>query len=444
MFTESQVHRVVDRSSMELPIKKLSDDLLLEIFSVNASNKLTEDFHSITPVTTTRFSSQVCKHWRHLILGSSSLWGGLLNLDDLIRASNKWRKEVLSRTKTAMLTVRIGCNPESRRVTSFLLKILDEEWSRIQHLEVLPKHMNWHVKYNYSWLPILRPTENLRSFSLHFPVEATPEPLRYRTDLNVLFSGQAPSLRAVSIRHMHFPLPALWLSQLSELCLEGQFSLDIIMESLTAMPFLEVLEISNWHDAGFPYPQRPKIILPRLKCLITRGPLGACLLDHIIAPPECGLDFGSPLFVADQDLSADLQVLSRYCDGHLKTYNPTIKLLLDSTTFGFHTPREPKIPPFDIRIENILACPRSSAHSLIAPFLESPASCFLPATASHSCLLIPISPSSSPCCHPYAIWGRIRKVFVISARSPPKAALPSFHPFSPCIWLPFIRNRWHK
>ena len=208
-------------------------------------------------------------------------------------------------------------------------------------------------------------------FLSSFSGRGDTEPLRYRTNFHVLFSGQAPSLRAVSIRHLDFPLPALWLSQLSELRLEGQFSPDVIIESLSAMPSLEVLEIPNLHDAGFSYPQRPKIILPRLKCLITGGPLGACLLDHIIPPPGCGLDFESPLFVVDQDLSTTLQVISRYCDSYFKTYNPnSIKLSLSSTTFGFHTPCKSNIPPFDICIEN--ANSFSSMSSLFSPFLDCP------------------------------------------------------------------------
>jgi hypothetical protein len=375
MFTESQDRGIVDGpSAMESPIYNIPEDLLFTIFSVNASHQWSMDgTYGFKPITTTRFSSQVCKQWRHLILGSPSLWGGLLNLNDLILGSDDWINEVLSRTKKAMLTVQVRLHSESLRATPLLFKILDEEWPRIQHLEV---DANFD---DNRWLSIQRPTENLRSISLRFPVQRTaPKPPRSTTTI-VLFSGHAPSLRSVSIRHMDFQLPALWLSQLSELRLAGRFSPDIVMKSLSAMPFLEMLEISYSQDAGNPHLQWPKIILPRLKCLITRGPLGASLmlLDHIIPPPGCGLDFGSHISVADQDLDLPtaLRVLSRYCDGYFKIYNPCrIQLLLDPTKFGFHTPRDSEfdIPPFDVRIENENGF--SSMSMFFNPFLDCPLS----------------------------------------------------------------------
>jgi hypothetical protein len=39
--------------------------------------------------------------------------------------------------KEAMLHVQLFLDSPHQVVTSFLLKILDEEWQRIQHLEVL-------------------------------------------------------------------------------------------------------------------------------------------------------------------------------------------------------------------------------------------------------------------------------------------------------------------
>jgi hypothetical protein len=364
---------------MESPIYNIPNDLLFKIFSINASYQLTVEPRYFKPITTTRFSSQVCKQWRRLILGSPSLWGGLLYLNDLILGSDDWRNEVLSRTKKTMLTVRVCLRDESRKTTPLLLKILDEEWPRIQHLEVEA----WQIMATGDfdddrWLSIQRPTENLRFISLRFRVrQGAPNPLRSTT--NVLFSGRAPSLRSVTIRHMDFHLPAPWLSQLSELHLAGRFVPDIIMESLSAMPFLEVLEISNSHDAGKPHPRWPNITLPRLKCLAMKGPLGACLmlLDHIILPPGCGLDFRCHIFFAGQDLdlSTALRVLSRYCKGYFKTHNPSsIQLLLARTSFGFYIPRDSKfnIPPFHVCIENLHGVP--SVSLFFNPFLDCPLS----------------------------------------------------------------------
>ena len=261
---------------MESPVYNIPNDLLFKIFSVNASYQLVEPRY-LKPITTTRFSSQVCKQWRHLILGSPSLWGRLLYLNELILGSDDWRNEVLSRTKKAMLTVRVCLRDEFRKAIPLLLKILDKEWPRIQHLEVEVWQIIATGDFDDDrWLSIQRPTENLRSIYLRFRVrQGAPNPLQSTT--NVLFSGRAPSLRSVNIRHMDFQLPAPWLSQLSELRLAGRFAPDIIMESLSAMPFLEGLEICSSHDAGNTHPQWPNIILPRLKCRVPLG-LVSCFL----------------------------------------------------------------------------------------------------------------------------------------------------------------------
>ena len=153
---------------MESPVYNIPNDLLFKIFSVNASYQLVEPRY-LKPITTTRFSSQVCKQWRHLILGSPSLWGRLLCLNELILGSDDWRNEVLSRTKKAMLTVRVCLRDEFRKAIPLLLKILDKEWPRIQHLEVEVWQIIATGDFDDDrWLSIQRPTENLRSIYLRF------------------------------------------------------------------------------------------------------------------------------------------------------------------------------------------------------------------------------------------------------------------------------------
>src|SRR5437016_1653867 len=120
MLTELRVHSIDHAPlSMESPIYKVPDDLLLRIFSINASRNEHPWVESYSrPVTITRLSSQVCKHWRHFILGSPSLWGRLIDLDDLILGTNEWRNEVLSRTQQALLHVRLSLNPPKQVATS--------------------------------------------------------------------------------------------------------------------------------------------------------------------------------------------------------------------------------------------------------------------------------------------------------------------------------------
>jgi hypothetical protein len=122
------------------PISNCTDDVLLSIFSIGGDITNREfsmkKIHETSPISITRRSSQVCKEWRQLILGSSSLWGKLLDLNDLNPGSNRWRIEVLRRTKNAMLHVRVDLDPAQPVATSLLLDILDKKWSTIRNLEV--------------------------------------------------------------------------------------------------------------------------------------------------------------------------------------------------------------------------------------------------------------------------------------------------------------------
>lgn len=360
---------------MESAIHILPDDLLLNIFSVNADMNrrilITERY--FTPLNMTRLSSQVCKHWRHLILGCPTLWAGILNLNDLISGSDTWANEILSRTKEAMLNVRVVLRENTQAVTSLFFKILDEEWPRIQHLVA---SVDAYGDYNDDrWLSLHRPTENLRSIALSFPLQP-PEPLRSTT--NILFSDRAPSLRSLGIYCLDFQLPAPWFSQLSTLYLEGHFEPDGLMESLSAMPLLEILDIFNTHR-GHPKSRWPTIFRPHLKALAMTGCLAASLmvLDHIMPPPGCGLDFSNchSLIATEPDLTTISRVLPRYCEGYFKKYDPhAIELTLGSTQFIFGNRIEfvnrRHMPRFEVRIDHTYGF--SSMSSLFKSFLGCP------------------------------------------------------------------------
>jgi len=167
------------------PISKCTDDVLLKIFSINgAINRpfCWRKVHETSPISITRRSSQVCKEWRQLILCSPSLWGKLLDLNDLNPGIDPWRKEVLRRTKQAMLHVRVRLDPAQPAATSLLFDILDKKWSTIRNLQVSVFRRGYYD--DKRWLAIHRPTENLRTISLHFQTHV-PEPLRSTN--NVLF-----------------------------------------------------------------------------------------------------------------------------------------------------------------------------------------------------------------------------------------------------------------
>ena len=355
------------------PISMCTDDVLLTIFSIGGDinrrfsmNKV----HETSPISITRRSSQVCKEWRQLILGSSLLWGKLLDLNDLNPGNDRWRKEVLRRTKNAMLHVRVDLDPAQPVATSLLFDILDKKWSTIRNLEVSTSHSGHYD--DERWLAIHRPTDNLRTIFLDFQTHV-PEPLRSTT--NVLFSGRAPLLKFATIRRMTFQLPAQWFSQLYAFRIAGQYRASQLMESMSSMSFLEYVELFDLRsdDAEF----WPTISFPQLKHLVIDGQFAACLkvLSHTTVPPGCGLQIlraDRQEYITDADLLAASQVLARYCETYFKVHIPTsIRLSIYRAVFDFcNIPAGPNIPSFNLRIEKSNGF--SSMDLPFEPFLNCP------------------------------------------------------------------------
>ena len=313
-------------------ISMCPDDILLKNFSINLDISLFRmgSAQAFTPLTQTRFTSQVCSRWRLLVLGSSSLWGKLLDLNDLDQKSNHWRDEVLLRTGQADLRVKVILDSRPGRIASFFFRILDEEWPRIQDLDasILSQDGNFD---DDRWLAIHRPTETLRSFYLHFRSQA-PKP--FQSVDNILFSDHAPSLRYLRIYRMAFQLPANWFPQLQSLHLVGQFlPHELLLSFSQTSPILEFLSVhfsqeSNLGDSW------PEIQFPRLQSLVLGGHLAVCLkvLDHIIASEDCKLS----LSTFDQHFIPLTSLISRPLSRFYKYHVPlSILSEVSATSFTF-------------------------------------------------------------------------------------------------------------
>ncbi|KAF8903503.1 hypothetical protein CPB84DRAFT_773692 [Gymnopilus junonius] len=128
------------------PIYKLKHDILYHIFTLNADIfdrrdcRLPHD-SPLRALTTTRYSSQVCREWRSIILGSSTLWARLLDLDLLQQEEGDWRDEILRRSgETHPLWIRntrkAMMDEMPLGLETFLLRLLDEYWDRVQKVDI--------------------------------------------------------------------------------------------------------------------------------------------------------------------------------------------------------------------------------------------------------------------------------------------------------------------
>ena len=303
------------------PINNLTNDVLFFIFSINADmtdeslwwwddNKI-----SYRALHVTRRTSQVSRYWRKLILGSPTIWAGVIDLDLFRPSLESWREEVFQRCGKCLLSVKGLCSfqrdaPETSIFTDkdALIKFFDTYWDQIKNLHVEVTYA--HLVDDETWLRILRlPARFLCSFNLqlHYYDEVTHQlfPSSHNPDAT-LFSSVAPALR----RFYHDPTISIlalrppWLSQLRVLELNftqtqtPPTTIIQVLDLLENLHILEVLKISMGHSSPEPHTDkrlRP-IEFPRLHRLSLKCTnLHDCIyfLEHITPRKGCSISLYS-------------------------------------------------------------------------------------------------------------------------------------------------------
>ncbi|KDR76717.1 hypothetical protein GALMADRAFT_247093 [Galerina marginata CBS 339.88] len=115
------------------PILKLDHDILWYIIKLN-----TDLFVNHHTLQSTRCYSQVCQSWRSFIIGSPTLWGKLIDLNELYLSGEHWRSEVLRRSGDSLLWVKWDSTevstPPCGLFREFFEVIMNDHWERIQKL----------------------------------------------------------------------------------------------------------------------------------------------------------------------------------------------------------------------------------------------------------------------------------------------------------------------
>ncbi|KDR66063.1 hypothetical protein GALMADRAFT_148224 [Galerina marginata CBS 339.88] len=305
-------------SQTQSQIKSLHFDILREIFLFNA-NIFTEK----NCLETTRLSSQVCHSWRSLILNSPSIWGRLFELSALEQSTERWGKEVLSRSENSLLWVYgsvSGCITHNQPGTKLFYHILAAHWERIQHLSITITDLPIDEQL---WQPLLKPAPYLQSLIVH------PSNLRQgylfltsssSTPAALLFSNQAPMLRKFSTQCVAFSLTSTWLSHLRHLRLSLFVSVSEILNSLRSIPCLHTLTISATGERTLVSTSLPSVFLANLTTLALSNfclPDVTEFLTHILPSDGCSLILVSHF---SSHVNEDLQALSRPLSGWFKNY----------------------------------------------------------------------------------------------------------------------------
>ncbi|KAF8879989.1 hypothetical protein CPB84DRAFT_1792937 [Gymnopilus junonius] len=384
-------------SSSSSPISKLSSDILWEIFTMNADmyHPLEYDLDSNeslvhqSALDTTLTTSRVCESWRNLLLGSSSIWGRMLQLERLRALGKEGREEILRRTGDAPLSI-LGYVVDSTEFgRGFLSLLLRDEWSRIRKLHIRLKVSDESLlSFSNTCLP---PAPSLESFNIRFEYDDAFATVENRPGVNAgdLFSGDVPVLEEFAMTSPPFTLnlQAPWMIHLRVLKLTGQeINIVEIMTTIKQMYRLEHLSVTRFRDhPHFETPVPESIALPHLTHLELNGRLRPVTLLALAIKPAVYCMLGLDALIRSHtdltDANDLMQVLTRYgesyfsrakvssLDININTYMFVIKVLRLSD----HSPVIPSsefatLHTFHVRL--LLPSPLFEDNSiLISPFL---------------------------------------------------------------------------
>ncbi|KAH9484474.1 hypothetical protein JR316_0003956 [Psilocybe cubensis] len=282
-----------------LPFLGLNEDILLYIFSLNANavdsfvceshsypvSVMDIDYGRSAALNVTRYSSQVCREWRHLILASPTLWANSLDLELLDCGTDEWRNEVVKRTGNCLLTV-VGTMPsmyELFPMFQFLRDFFDKNWTRIRRLIVYDDFFN-----GANWKELLkRPSPNLERLRI-MGQDMTFDNIQDGT----LFSGTSPR-------------PSK------------------LLRGLKLLPYLETLGIvNNLIDYELDRPLAP-INLPNLTQLSIKSNVMTIIpmLKYLVPGPNCSLRLDD-YFYLPRTFSSLPETFENYLDigGALSTF----------------------------------------------------------------------------------------------------------------------------
>ena len=220
----------------------LSNDLLWHIFMINAVNASQTTYKRLE---TTRITSQVCVHWRSLILGSPSIWGKLIYFKR--KQDEAWMEEILKRAKDSLLWVHVyWISTDSKPLHSLFMTICDEKWDRVEVLDIHTRPLETRGPDRATmllWKLMGRPAPNLRSVTI---LNSGENLENFDKELSKdIFANHAPRLDRMTCRLCNITQNFNWLSKITSLAFLP-VSIDNLFDILTWTPQLKLL----WLDTN--------------------------------------------------------------------------------------------------------------------------------------------------------------------------------------------------
>ncbi len=267
---------------MSSSLPHLNDDVLLHIFDLN-----TDMFNDKDTLRTARITSQVCRHWRNMMLGTPSLWAKLVDMDEISLIWNgNWRKELIRRSGDAPLWIRSeNTSPNNgprgaygKNMQKFFEEVITKNWHRIEKLVLSHKSA-----FKLTRSMICSPAPLLK----HIEAAVPPFP-----DLSEpLFANQAPMLCNIYLGNNAVDHRAPWLYHLHSIRLDNSYDLPNSLAILSATRHLQELRFTNI-ASGSVDAALPSVSLMHLQSLTYSGNgpnMWIALRDHITIPANCAL-----------------------------------------------------------------------------------------------------------------------------------------------------------
>ncbi|CAA7261305.1 unnamed protein product [Cyclocybe aegerita] len=230
-------------------------------------------------------TSHIFNAWRTAILRSPSLWGGLIDVDYLMRLDAAGRDEVLRRAGDAL---------SSSDSQLFVVSLLFENWKRIKHFHIT---IGEELFSKADWEPLYWPAKYLQFFSLTINTRTwNPNPVVLEGQL---FSNDAPQLQVFeSNLLLHLDTSATWLAHLRRLCLREtsrrMIPLGSLLDAVKVMRQLESL-LLTFTAVEAPTTDVTPVSIVEMPSLLHIGISGVQVmraidfLDHLIPSRGCGL-----------------------------------------------------------------------------------------------------------------------------------------------------------
>ena len=282
-----QIRRPVPHSSKA----RLDADVLWIIFSLNTLSDYNftsgDDDYDITTdraLITARFTSQVCRLWRSVMLSSPEIWGNSLNFKYLEQRNDNWRNEVLGRTGTAPLSI-IARDLKNRSAGKKLLfSLFEREAGRIRRVHTSTDGFSQEISKESAWTKLfLQEAPNLEivSFRQYHGTNTSLSKV-------FLFDNRPSNIHTFIMQGFTFFLPGPWNESLRHLKVLLGSVVNSLVPALACMPKLESLHLEKC-EINEDVEREIILTLPNIRQFHFDNDLksAAAILDHI--PPTEGL-----------------------------------------------------------------------------------------------------------------------------------------------------------